>query len=142
MEVSCDMKVFISYAHTDTSLARKVTNALEKTGLDVWSAEREILPGDNWAKKIAEALEESDAMVVLLTQDALRSKVVQQEIGYALGEERFSGRLVPVLVGSPERLNDDGVPWILRRLKTVNLPEHGPDEEGMQQIAQALKEAA
>jgi predicted nucleotide-binding protein len=72
------MKVFISYAHNDMPLAKRVTNALEQSGLDVWDAEREILPGDNWAKKIAKALEESDAMVVLLTPDALSSKTVHR----------------------------------------------------------------
>ncbi len=91
--------------------------ALLQAGLEVWDAEREILPGDNWAKKIAEGLEESDAMVVLLTPDGVRSQAVRREIDYASGEKSFDKRLIPVLVGSPEKFPEDSIPWILKRLK-------------------------
>jgi|SRR5215207_5198952 len=135
------MKVFISYNHKDAPLARRVADALEQAGLDIWDAEREIVPGDNWAKKVAEGLEESDAMVVLLTPEALASKVIHREIEYALSVKSFSGRLIPVLVGSPEGFPEDSVPWILRRLNLIRLPEQGR-EDSIQQIAQALKEVA
>ena len=133
------MKVFISYAHSDEPLARKITDALERAGLDVWDSEREIMPGDNWAKKIAAGLEESDAMVVLLTPTSLASATVLREVEYALGEKSFNRRLIPVFVGSPEELPQDSVPWILRRLRHINLPEHG-QEEGIRRITEALKE--
>ncbi|HEX8923046.1 MAG TPA: toll/interleukin-1 receptor domain-containing protein [Pyrinomonadaceae bacterium] len=135
------MKVFISYAHTNEILAKKVTKALESAGLDVWDAEREIMPGDNWAEKIAEGLKESEAMVVLLTPDALRSRVVRREIDYALGKKSFSKRLIPVLVDSPDKYAENNIPWILRHLNMITLPEQG-QEEGIQQITQALKEVA
>lgn len=135
------MKVFISYSHADKSLARDLTRALEQARHDVWDAEREILPGDNWAKKIAEGLEESEAMVVLLTPDAVRSQAVRREIDYALGKKSFDRRLIPVIVGSPEKFPADSIPWILRHLNVINLPDQG-QEEGIRQITQALKEVA
>ncbi len=137
------MKVFISYDYySDILLAQKVTHALEQSGLEVWDAGREILPGDNWAKKIAEALEESDAMVVLLTPEALRSEVVRWEIEYALGEKSFNRRLIPVLVGVPEDFEPGSIPWILRHLNMISLPGHDREEEGIRQITQALMQAA
>ncbi len=135
------MKVFISYSHKNELLAREVAKALEQAGLDVWDAEREIMPGDNWAEKIAEGLKESEAMVVLLTPDAVQSRAVRHEIDYALGKKSFDKRLIPVLVGEPERFPENSIPWILRRLKMINLPEHD-HEEGIGQITQALKEVA
>ena len=87
----------------------------------------------------ARALRESEAMVVLLTPDALRSSWVRWEIEYALGEQGYRKRLIPVLVGDPKILED--VPWILRHLQMINLGEY-PEEEGVNQIAQALLEAA
>ena len=137
------MKVFISHSHVNKILARKVTKALEQAGLEVWDDEREILPGDNWAKKIAEGLEESEAMVVLLTPDAVRSQAVRREIDYALGKKSFDKRLIPVLIGSPEKFPEDSIPWIFRHLNVINLPQHGQEEEeGIRQITQALKEVA
>lgn len=136
------MKVFISHAHKDAALARKVATVLRESGLDVWDEEYEIMPGENWAEKISEALRESEAMVVLLTPEALESSNVLWEIGYALGKESYEKRLIPVIVGNPDMLPKDKIPWILRRLRMVNLPEQGKDEESIRKIASVLKEVA
>ena len=132
------MKVFISHAYTDDPFVRKVADGLEKVGLEVWDATREILPGDNWADKVARALEESEAMVVLLTPDALRSNWVSWEIQYALGEQRYRNRLISVIVGDPEELPEEDIPWILRRLQMIDISEYDEEEEGINQIAQTL----
>jgi hypothetical protein len=136
------MKVFISHSYKDKTLARKVADVLEDMGFDVWDAEREILPGDNLPEKLNQALKESQAMVVLLTPDSLKSKWVQYEISYALGERSYEGRLIPVLVGSPEKFSKENIPWIFQHLKTVNLPERGKQKEGIKRIAEALQQAA
>jgi len=131
------MKVFISHSQEDEVLARRIADVLKKAGLDVWD-DREIFPGDNWAAKVAQALDESNAMVVLLTADALKSRWVQHDISFALGENRYKKRLIPVIVGSPEKATGDYYPWILNRLKTIKLNPHENNEEDLQQIARAL----
>ena len=131
------MKVYISHAHTDDSFVSKVEAGLEKVGLEVWNANREVLPGDNWVDKIAQALKESEAMVVLVTPDALRSNWVRWEIEYALGERGYRKRLIPVLVRKPE----GDIPWILRRLPMIDMEEF-TEEVGINQISQALLKAA
>jgi hypothetical protein len=136
------MKVFISHSHANEILAKKVTKALEQAGHDVWDAESEILPGDNWAQKIAQGLEESEAMVVLLTPEAVSSASVLREVQYALGKKSYDKRLIPVLVGAPDKFPEGSVPWILRRLNMINLPEQAQEDEGIRQITQALKEVA
>jgi hypothetical protein len=141
-KVNQTMKVFISHAHKDAPLARKVATILRETGLDVWNEDYEIMPGENWAEKISQALRESKAMVVLLTPEALESSNVLWEIGYALGKESYEKRLIPVIVGNPKRLSEEKMPWILRHLRMVNLPEQGNNEESIRQIASALKEVA
>ena len=136
------MKVFISYSHTDEKLARRVAAILEETGLDVWDDRREIMPGDNWAAKVALALQESDAMVVLLTPEALRSSWVRREIEYALGDKGYSKRLIPVLVSPQEKIPEGDIPWILRHLESIKLDQHSKEEESIRQIAQALLHTA
>ena len=133
------MKVFISHADTDEAFVKKIAAGLEEAGFEAWDASREILPGDNWADKTARALQESEAMVVLLSPDALRSSWVRREIDYALSEQRYSNRLIPVL---PKELTEEEVPWILRHLRMVQLGEDVKEEEGIHQIAQALLETA
>ena len=140
------MKVFISHAHSDEQLAQKVAAILQEAGLEVWDAKREIMPGDNWAQQVSNALQESEAMVVLLTPDAVRSEWVRWEmrwdIEYALGEARFRSRLIPVVAGDPEVLNTERVPWILRHQKMVDLTEHENEEEGIREVARALLHVA
>ena len=124
------MKVFISHAHSDEQFAQKVTVILEQAGLEVWDVTREVMPGDNWAAIMSQALRESQAMVVLLTAHAMRSKWVRSEIEYALGEIRFRSRLIPVVVGDPEALKKEDVPWVFRHMKTIRLTDHANEEEG------------
>lgn len=134
------MKVFISHAHENKALAQKLGKALKRDGWDVWDDEQ-ILPGDNWAEKIGQALEESQAMVVLLTGAGLSSNV-RWEIEYALGKKSLKNRLIPVLVGPEVNISTQNFPWILNHLKMIKLPESGREEDGIRQITEALQAAA
>jgi hypothetical protein len=133
-EVS-SMNVFLSYSHRDKAWAVAVAERLRAEGFEVWDSETELFPGDNFASRIAEALESADAMVVLLSPDAMASDWIKHEIDFALGSSRLSGRLVPVIVRTTTKL-----PWILQRLRTIG-PEGGPGvvAEG---VLQALRKAA
>jgi hypothetical protein len=137
------MQVFISYSDRDELLARKVTNGLKQAGLKVWYEGDEILPGENWADKIAKALRESDAMVVLLTHEALHSVRVRRDIEYALGTKKYKERLIPVMVGtSPDDFGTSYFPWVLWSTSMVSLPKTGKQERAIKQIANALSLAA
>jgi len=76
------MKVFITHSHGNRPLVRQVVKTLKQAGLDVWDDEYDL--SDNWAKATGEALEQSDAMVVLITPDALDSVIVHRDVGLRL----------------------------------------------------------
>ena len=133
------MRVFLSHSHVDAPLAAKVSEALEERGLEVWNAERELLPGDNWAAEVARALEESEAMVVLLTPDAANSPYVRRDMLYALGAKNYSHRLIPVVVGDRERLPEQQIPWMVRRLPWFELDSQHAE---VQPIADAIRSQA
>lgn len=136
------MKVFISHSTGDEGLANKLVSYLEAEGLDVWYDKREILPGDNWADKIAQGLRESDAMVVLMTPSALGSDFARRDIDYALSQKPFKRRLIPVLVGDSDDFPKDRIPWIFDHLQMIRVRENGGNEEQLKQIARLLKDAA
>lgn len=135
------MKVFISHALTDAKLAKRIADVLKEAGFQVWD-DTQILPGENWGRRLAEALQESEAMVVLLTPDSLRSQNVSYELGYALGKEGYKGRVIPVIAASPEQVPKEAIPWVLYKFQMIHLSDQGRDEEGLRRIAQVLKEAA
>ena len=132
------MKVFLSHAHNDSFLAKKIASALENEGLIVWNSETEILPGDNFAEKTSEALKEADAMVVLMTPKSVSSPNIAWEVGFALGEKSFDKRVVTVLVDS-EDISPENIPWILHKLKLIRLSKSEQTEEGINQVAEAVK---
>ena len=133
------MKVFVSHSHADAELAAQVSEALRNEGLEVWDPDLNLLPGDNWAAEVARALEESEAMVVLMTADALSSPWVRREMEYALGAKRYSNRLIPVAVGDRGSIPAHDVPWIVRQLPWVELEDRGQGLPGVARIADAIR---
>lgn len=129
------MRVFLSHSPDDQPTADRIAEELSRAGFDVWSAAQQVLPGDNWARRVAEALESSEAMVVLLSPAAMRAPNVRWEIEYALGSRHFEGRLVPVVV----RRTDD-VPWILRTMKMLRASRNLADTG--REIAAHLRRSA
>ncbi|MCI0376056.1 MAG: toll/interleukin-1 receptor domain-containing protein [Gemmataceae bacterium] len=109
------MKVFLSHARKDAELAFQLAKRLEQSGFRVWSSEKEIVPGDNWAKKIGKALEDSDLMVLLFTPSAMESDSLRHDVEFAIGSRKYEHRVFSVFVGS-ETEADKNMPWILRKL--------------------------
>lgn len=136
------MKVFVSHSHADSELAARVSKALRNEGLEVWNSDLDLLPGDNWAAEVARAMEESEAMVVLMTAGALSSPWVRREMEYALGAKRYSNRLIPVAVGDRESIPVHDVPWIIRRLPWVELEDGGQVPAGVERVADAIRSHA
>ena len=132
------MQVFLSHSHTDAWLAARIAQALKESGLEVRDPLRDILPGDNWASEVAHALEESDAMVVLLTPEAARSPYVKRDMEYALGAKNYSNRLIPVVVGDREQLPAGEIPWIVRRMRWFELDDAETENPKVEPIAQAI----
>jgi hypothetical protein len=121
-------RIFISSATTDTDWALDLSDHLEKAGLEPWVMAAEILPGSNWSQAAGEALNRADAIVVLVSPEAMKSDRVRHEIQYALGNERFENRLIPVLV---KRTPPNDIPWILRDLQWA---EGKPDQVARQVV--------
>jgi TIR domain len=109
------MKLFLSHSPKDADLARQLAARLSRAGFVVWTPEAEVSPGDNWAKKIGKALDESDLMVFLVSPGALESDTLRQDMQFALGTKRYAGRVYSVFVGSASAAAK-GMPWILRAL--------------------------
>ena len=112
------MKVFISHSKCDNDIARDLADQLTKAGLEVWRWDDEIFPGDNVSKKLGEAMENSELFVVLVTERALESSWVQQEIQWAL--TNYKGRVVPVFMGA-DISKSANLPWILRKVNAVEV---------------------
>ena len=126
------MQVFLSYERTEADVAKRLADQLSDAGVDVWFDSNEILPGDNWAKKLGEALEQSDMLIALVTQGAFGDQQLR-EVQYALTDGRYGGRIIPVFVGPPGT-HTENLPWILRKLKPVQVGERGDLSEVVETV--------
>ncbi len=126
------MRVFISHAVGDGAFARELTEKLRAAKFEPWLAELELTPGQNVALEVGRALDRAEAIVVLLSPEAVKSPWVMSEIEYALTERRFKGRLIPVLA-RPTR----EIPWVLRKMSLIDA---GSDvHTGSRRVVDALK---
>jgi hypothetical protein len=108
------MKIFLSHTQADEKWAVALGSALAEAGFEVWNPASDLVPGANWYLELGKALERSDAMIVLLSPDAVKSQSVLSEIEFALSSSQFRDRLISVLVKPT-----DDIPWILRRLQFI-----------------------
>jgi hypothetical protein len=125
-------QVFISHALSDVAVARAIAAELDKAGFDAWFLDS-VLPADNILLELGKALEESDAMVVLVSPEAVKSSNLNFELGYALGASRFRQRVIPVIVRPTKQ-----VPWILAQFQSLKLDKN-PASTG-RRVAKRLRQ--
>ena len=79
--------IFISYAHADSGIVFPEIKRLNDQGYHVWYDEG-IAPGNEWTDEIADALSRCSIFVVMMTPDSAGSHNVQNEINYAIDEQK------------------------------------------------------
>jgi tetratricopeptide (TPR) repeat protein len=80
--------LFISYASSDRARVLPVVDALERAGIAVWIDREGIHGGENYAREIADAIEQCAAFVLMTSTASLASRNVKQEIALAWEYER------------------------------------------------------
>ena len=86
------MYIFLSHASANAKLAEKVCSVIEKTEHRCFMAPRDIRMGHEYAAEIMEGLDNSDAMVLLLSKESVASPHVLREI------ERAVSKNIPIIV--------------------------------------------
>lgn len=77
--------VFLSYAHEDIGMAKRVYSDLRRYGVDIWLDTESLMPGDNWRDRIQDAIENSRYFLALLSPQSISKKgFVQKELKTAL----------------------------------------------------------
>jgi len=89
------VKVFISHSSAETWIASKVCEDIMQLGIDVFLDNKDVQTGDDFDQKTNEHIVDSDEIVILISQTALRSNWVMIECGAA---RVLRKRLVPILV--------------------------------------------
>ena len=87
--------VFISYSMADRELADEIGLLLEKRGLSCWIAPRDVSLGKPYGEEIIYGIEDSIAMVLVLSEHANQSAAVQNEVERAFSKGKT---IIPVRI--------------------------------------------
>jgi len=131
-------RVFLSYAQRERELAAAVGAELQSRGIDAWDEARGITPGSVWSDTFSSALEESDSMIALLSARSFSSEYVRKQLDFALFDERYKNRLLPVLVGDSTIADFVQLPWILTKLEYLKLREAVPMRSAARTVVDAF----
>ena len=86
------MHIFISHSSADAAIAKELCAYIEKNNSTCFIAPRDIHSGREYAEEIINGINEADAMVLLMSQNANASPHVLREV------ERAVSRSIPILV--------------------------------------------
>lgn len=79
--------VFVSYSTKDKNVADAVVATLEKNNIRCWYAPRDIKPGSDWGKAVADAIKASKLFLLIFSVNSDRSQRVLDEVNYAITNE-------------------------------------------------------
>jgi hypothetical protein len=109
-------EVFLSHSSKDKSAALKLAGVLRAHGVRVWYSEKHIEGAKQWHDEIGKALKRCDWFCVLLTPEAVEAKWVKRELLYALQDDRYKDRVVPILL---KACDTDSLSWVLSSLQMI-----------------------
>ena len=155
--------VFISYSSKNKNVADAIVADLESHSIRCWYAPRGIMPGQEWATAISDAMAEASVFVLIYTEDSNKSKQVMNEVAmafklgltivpfkltddlmnpeleYYLSRVHWLDALTPPLAESIESLRNH-VAVILQKTDEEALAEDTPEEIG-EDIAEIVRNA-
>lgn len=92
------MQIFLSHSSRDAAIAGQICEQLEKNDVKCFIAPRDIRPGKEYAEEIINGIDNSAAMVLLMSQNANSSPHVLREVEHAVS------RGIPILVYKAEEV--------------------------------------
>ncbi len=72
--------IFISHAEEDAKIAEEIAAGLEAAGHKTWYYERDSIPGPSFILTTSKAIEQSKAVILIISRDSIRSYEVHTEV--------------------------------------------------------------
>lgn len=133
-EASTRLKVFISYARSDSSdFAQDLLVGLELLGFEPFLDKHDIAAGEDWETRLSALIKAADTVVYVITPNSVKSERCSWEIGHSVAQSK---RIIPVVaIPVPEA----DVPFALKRLNYIFFDQPHSFARSISQLSQALK---
>jgi class 3 adenylate cyclase/tetratricopeptide (TPR) repeat protein len=101
--------IFISHSEKDLPVANEIIRGLEDSGYSTWYFERDMVAGTSYITQIAQAIEQSLAVILVISSKSLGSDQVSKEVVGAFERRK---PFFPVLVDmTPPQLKERQPEW-------------------------------
>lgn len=110
-------EVFLSHSEQDHVFAEELAQTLQRHDIPTWYSRKRILGASQWHDEIGKALQRCDWFAIVLSPRAVESVWVKRELLFALNQERFEGRIVPILYRPCDLVQ---LSWTLPSFQTVD----------------------
>ena len=110
-------EAFLSHSSADHEFVTNLSQTLQKHGVPFWYSKTNILGAQQWHDEIGAALNRCDWFVLILSPNSVNSMWVKRELLFALQQNRFADRIVPVL---HQDCDFSTLSWVLSSFQIVD----------------------
>lgn len=89
--------IFVSYSSDDKDIVNQLLQRLRQSNYEVWIDRESIKGGDLWRRQIVEGVESSEAFIIALSQNSIKSDNVRKELDIAVDAKK---QIIPVDIES------------------------------------------
>jgi hypothetical protein len=133
------LRVFLCHASQDKPVVRELHQRLLAEGwIDPWLDEEKLLPGQDWDIEIEKAVESTDVVIVLLSNNSVTKEgYIQKELRFVLdiSNEKPDETIFVI----PVRLDDCSIPRRLKKWQYVDYFPSGRKDWALKRLFQSLE---
>ena len=93
-------EAFLSHSSKNSAFASRLAKSLTSHNINTFYSKKHIVGAQEWHDEIGAALKRCNWFLLVLSPEAVKSKWVKHELIYALQQNRYKGRIVPLVYKS------------------------------------------
>jgi hypothetical protein len=110
-------ETFLSHSSRDRAFVDTLAAVLAKHSVPYWYSTTKIAGGQKWHDEIGAALKRCDWFVIVLSRNSVKSKWAKRELTYALTDDRYEDRIIPVVI---DTCDVTGFSWTLASFQAID----------------------
>jgi TIR domain len=112
--------LFISYARADVKIVRPIAQRIQAAGHQIWIDEGKLRIGETYREKLAQAIRDAAAFVIMVSPRSVRRRNVEEELSFA---RDCNKEILPVYLEATEL--SDGFALIVGPLHRIEMGRDG-----------------
>jgi hypothetical protein len=113
-------EAFLSHSNIDGAYATDLATVLRTHGIPIWYSPTDIIGAQQWHDEIGAALKRCDWFLLTLSRSSVESVWVKRELFFALNDQRYVDRIVPLLF---EPCDYASLSWTLPALQLIDFTQ-------------------